>query len=260
MHPRQNKQRIAISFARHFCEYDTHAHVQMNMAQRLAKALLTEVPRFSPMRAMEIGVGTGLLTRELIRLYPEAQWWFNDLTQAAMAYMPETPSSVFLPGDAEEIDLPMEMDIIATSAVLQWMNDLPRFVSRMAQNLAPGGILAVGAFARHNLHELGQITGTGLRYLDAQAWADLLCSANLQLVYTHDWEETLYFPDMRALLGHMHSTGVNVASSTLLSRGELRALCEVYRDHFADHSGRLPLTYHPIILLARAHAKRKNAV
>ena len=260
MHPMQNKQRIAMSFARHFCEYDAHAHVQMNMARELAKALQTEVPRFSPTRAMEIGVGTGLLTRELVRLYPEAQWWFNDLTQAAMPYMPETPGSVFLSGDAEEVELPTELNLIATSAVLQWMKDLPKFVSRMAESLAHGGVLAVGAFVRHNLYELRQITGAGLQYPSAQEWADMLCSADLQLVYAHDWEETLHFLDMRALLGHLHSTGVNAAISTPLSRGELQALCEAYCERFTDHSGKLPLTYHPIVLLAKAHEKRENAV
>ena len=54
--------------------------------------------------------------------------------------------------------------------------------------------------------------------------------------------------------------GRDAAPFTLLLRGELRPPREAYRDHLADHLGGLSLTDHPIILAAKAHAKREKTV
>lgn len=251
----RNKQRVAQSFARHFREYDANAHVQGRVALILSQALRTRAVPFAPQRALEIGVGTGMLTRYLTELYPNAQWWFNDISPEALPYIPQSPGAVFLQGDAEEIALPQNLDLIASSSAVQWMDDIPQFIARLAQVLNPGGFLAIGAFAERNLYQIRQITGTTLSSPRFENWKNFLRASGLQVVYAHDWEQTLLFPDMHALLGHLHSTGVNAASPSLTARGKLLAFCESYRAHFADLSGKLPLTYHPIILLATAHRK-----
>ena len=246
----RNKQRVAQSFARHFREYDANAHVQARMALILAQALRTLTIAFAPRRAMEIGVGTGVLARYLTNLYPDAQWWFNDISPEVLPYMPQSSGAVFLQGDAEEIVLPQNLDLIASSSAVQWMDNIPQFIARLAQALNPGGFLAIGAFAEHNLYQIRQITGATLASPCCENWKNYLRATGLQLVYAHDWEQTLLFPDMHALLRHLHSTGVNAASSSLLTREKLLAFCESYCERFADPSNRLPLTYHPIILLA----------
>ena len=258
-----DKQRIGRSFARHFARYDKAAIVQNDMAARLDASLECRIPADAPTvkRALEIGIGTGFLTRRLTARFPHAEWWFNDLTPAAFDWIPAgLRHAVPLEGDAEALPYPDGLDLIASASALQWFDDLPAFFRKAHTVLNRGGLLAIATFGQRNLHELTTLTGGGtpaLPYPTLEELCHLAEEAGFSLLHSEEWLHTLLFPTARDVLEHLRSTGVNGQSTGQISTpARLRAFHEAYARAFATPEGQLPLTYHPLILLAQVNTPR----
>ena len=237
--------RIAAGFARHLTSYDTAATAQAQIADRLAARI---APRIAPAaRILELGHGTGFLTRQLARLAPD-EIWLNDLV-APLPEMswPAATKVQALPGDAAALRFPAGLDLIASASMLQWLADPAALLHRAAQALRPGGILAVSSFGPGNFPELA---GLGLppgapAYRDAAGLcADL--PAGMQVLDA--WDESLprAFPDARALMAHLRAAGVNGLRAGHLTVPRLRALMRQM-----NRAGPTTLTYRPSYCIAR---------
>lgn len=65
--------------------------------------------------ALEIGSGTGFLTRRMLELYPHALWTINDLVEQSADFLEPYAAGHdvrYLWGDAETIALPDRLDLI----------------------------------------------------------------------------------------------------------------------------------------------------
>lgn len=249
------KERIGRAFARHYRDYEDAACVQRGMADRLAGVLREAAWGARVRRAMEIGIGTGFLTRHLVEIWPEAEWWFNDLSPAAFDWLPPGPEQTHhLPGDAEAMEYPARLDLLASASAVQWFADLPGFFRKACGVLRPGGLLAVATFTHRNLHEPAALTGPRLRYPTPQELSAMAAEAGLHLLHTEAWEETLLFDGILPLLDHLRRTGVNggPAGTALRTPAQLRDFGERYAAQHPREDGLLPLTYAPALLLARA--------
>lgn len=249
-----DKQRIGNSFARHYGQYEDAAVVQRNMADRLAAALAEHAPQLTVQRALEIGIGTGFLTRHLTARFPEAEWWFNDLTPAAFDWIPVgLKQALTLEGDAESLPYPHGLDLLASASALQWFDDLPSFFPKAHSVMNAGGVLALATFGDRQFRELSDVTETPLHYPTPAALADMASHAGFTQLHAEDWEATLYFPSARKLLDHLRRTGVNGASKASISTpSQLRAFEAAYRTSHPTEDGALPLTYHAVLLVAKA--------
>lgn len=249
-----DKQRIGKSFARHYGQYEDAAVVQRDMADRLAAVLAEHAPQLAVQRALEIGIGTGFLTRHLAARFPEAEWWFNDLTPAAFDWIPVgLKQALTLEGDAEKLPYPHGLDLLASASALQWFDDLESFFPKAHGVMNAGGVLALASFGNRHFHELAAVTETPLRYPAPAAFADMARRAGFTILHTEDWEERLLFPSARDLLDHLRRTGVNGASKAGISTpAQLRAFETAYRAAHPAADGSLPLTYHAVLLVAEA--------
>lgn len=250
-----DKQRVGNSFARHYGQYDDAAVVQRDMADRLAAALAAHAPQLTVQRALEIGIGTGFLTRHLASRFPEAEWWFNDLTPAAFDWIPAGLSQALtLAGDAETLPYPHGLDLLASASALQWFDDIEKnFFPKAHGVMNTGGVLALATFGDRHFHELAAVTETPLHYPAPAAFADMAQRAGFSNLHTEDWETTLLFPTARDLLDHLRRTGVNGASKANISTpARLRAFEAAYRTAHPTEDGALPLTYHAVLLIAKA--------
>lgn len=249
-----DKHRVGASFARHYSQYDHAAVVQRAMAARLHAALHAHAPQQPVQRALEIGIGTGFLTRLLAQDFPAAEWWFNDLAPEAMQWIPQGLAAAHpLPGDAEELPLPQQLDLLASSAALQWFNRPADFMAKARGSLRPGGILALTTFAHGHFHELSATTGSSLQYPTPQELSAMAAAAGFTLLHAEDWQTTLSFPSVRELLDHLRQTGVNgTATRRFSTPASLRAFGEAYARTNPSAGGTLPLTYHAALVIARA--------
>lgn len=136
-----------VRFDRAANRYEQHAGVQVAIARRLA-AQIADQPLPEQPRILEIGCGTGLLTRQLAARIPLADWTITDLAPAMLTRAQDTlrlgGNARFRVLDGEHPDLPAcGFDLICSSMALQWFTDPGRGLLRLAGLLAPGGCLAV---------------------------------------------------------------------------------------------------------------------
>lgn len=248
-----DKRRVANSFARHYGSYEHEATVQQDMAAKLDAALAAAAPGLPVQRALEIGIGTGFLTRLLASRYPQAEWWFNDLTPAAFDWIPAgLQQATALAGDAEALSYPPSLDLIASSSALQWFDNLPAFFPKARSVLKQGGILAIATFGCRHFNELATLRSSALNYPSLRLLEEMAAKAGFRILTSDEWLCQLRFPTARALLEHLRHTGVNgISEGHIRTPSQLRAFEASYRQLFALPDDSLPLTYHPILLLSR---------
>lgn len=174
-----HKSRIAARFGAAAPDYEAHSQVQRQAATRLAqrvKALsLPEAPR-----VLEIGCGTGHLTRELMPAIGGA-WVVSDIAPAMVdACRQELGScgALFAVMDGEAPALaPGGFDLIVASLAAQWFVDLPDALAALSGLLAPGGRIAIATlgvdtFAEWRAaHATAGVTAATPAYPDAAALA-----------------------------------------------------------------------------------------
>lgn len=253
-----NKQRVRLSFERHLAQYEREATVQRDIACELAAAPETHAPNLCVSKALEIGIGTGFLTRLLTQRYPQAEWWFNDLFSSALDWIPKGLRHTHnLIGDAETLPFPPTLNLLASASALQWFDAPENFIGKSYKALKEGGVLAVSVFGEKNFTELNKLIGTGLHYPTLQQWQTWIRQAGFRILTTSEWLCQQTFSNARDLLSHLRNTGVNgIAAARITTPRQLLEFEHRYRQAFAHSSenGKLPLTYHPLLLLAQKPA------
>lgn len=255
-----DKTLLRNRFAASFRKYDTLAVVQDKICGQLTD-MLTGVcpPETEPgvarhiKRALEIGAGTGFLTRRLLRSFPYAHWTVNDLAEEAAAFIVPYAGGTavdYLWGDAETIALPGELDLIASASTLQWFDDLPAFLTRSGELMNPGGCLALSTFGPENFREIKAVTGEGLSYYVSAEVEELLKWGGWQVMEKLEYTEQLSFDSPVEVLRHIKATGVNSIRKTQWGRRQLTDFETCYRAMFSTIDNKVTLTYHPVLIVA----------
>ena len=204
------KQRINAAFSAAAAAYDAHAEVQ-----RRTSALLAD--RLPPLpvrpRVLELGCGTGLLTRLLLdRLGPDAFMVASDLSSAMIAQAQTTlsdPRLRFAVMDAEAPAMePASIDLVVSSLAAQWFADLPGTLDRLVSLLRPGGRMLIATLGRATFAQwraahaaLGLDPGIG-DYPDADTLAAMVAGAAVESV-----PFTVTYADARTFLGGLEAIG-----------------------------------------------------
>ena len=165
-----DKSKIAAAFGAAVASYDAAAEAQDRAAAALAARVAGLALPSSP-RVLEVGCGTGLLTRRLLP-HIGGRWTITDIapamveaTRAALA----TDAAQFTVMDGEHPDPipPDSVDLVVSNLAAQWFADLPAALIALERRLAPGGRLLLttlgwGSFAewRHVHDLLGLSCGT----------------------------------------------------------------------------------------------------
>lgn len=99
------------------------------------------------MRAVDLGCGTGELTRRLHEQLAARETLGLDSSATMLARADTTAGLRFARADIATVDLAAEAaggwDLIFSNAALHWLGDHPALFARLAAALAPGGQLAV---------------------------------------------------------------------------------------------------------------------
>ncbi|MGF7155960.1 methyltransferase domain-containing protein [Novosphingobium gossypii] len=131
-------------------DYAGNARIQRevagNLAARIAALDLPPAPR-----VLEIGCGTGFLTTALMAQGIGGDWLVTDIApemvdrcRAALPPADDSRSLRFTTLDGEHgAPFGAPFDLICSSLAVQWFDDTPAALARLAQWLAPGGHLAV---------------------------------------------------------------------------------------------------------------------
>lgn len=176
------KQVVADAFAAATDTYDSAAVAQARAADRMV-ALVADLSLPHSPTVLEVGCGTGLLTR---RLLPRVggDWLVTDLAPAmveAARHAVASDKAQFRVMDGEHPDTPVGLfDLVVSNLAAQWFGDLGRAANQLRACLAPGGTLVLSTLGRGSFAQwieaharLGLSAGTPC-YPDAESLRALL--------------------------------------------------------------------------------------
>lgn len=251
-----NKTLIAQRFSKAAPFYNENAKVQRDVACKLL-SLLPE--GFCRERVLEIGCGTGLLTKEFLKRFghtlpTSANIYINDLSEEMESYVKECLCNFihFLPGDAEHIDFPEEIDLILSSSALQWFEELDAFLLKGHKALKKGGLLAFSTFGPDNFKEVSIALGerSPLPYRPLELLSDAI-SKHYEIITASQETIETFWSAPQCVLQHMRLTGVTGVGRGTWSRHSQEQFIDNYTKLFSSPKG-VTLTYHPIYIIARA--------
>lgn len=259
------KQAIRRNFARRAASYDAHAGVQRLMGHKLLAAAADFLP--PARRILEIGCGTGYFTGLLRLAYPDATLVSLDLDAALVAAArrrlgPEARVT-WLVADGEALGTG-SFDVIIANATFQWFSLPGATLAQYCRSLNPGGILAFSTLGPGTFQELAdalrQAAGSlkvatgpeipATRFLNPDAWSDLLSQAGFR--HSRLVRETLTatFPSVRDFLKDLQATGATNPKPQPFSPRFLAAMVSAYRAAHGNN-GSIPVTYDLILAVAQ---------
>lgn len=207
-----DKERAAERFDAGRSTYDDNSPVQYAIVDDLISDLyrlrLNRQIMLPGAVCLEIGCGTGALSRQLAQLTREGFLYLWDTNS-------EPPEgfacSRFVSCDAE-IQLCRtqsgRFDVIASASTIQWFNSPARFLNECYRVLRPGGIVLLTAFLRGNMNELAAAGGVSLALPDRNQWETMIPAGFETLsIDTKDYDMT--FDSPVEVLRHLKLTGVN---------------------------------------------------
>jgi len=134
---------IAASFGARAESYELHAGLQRAVADKLARFL----PELERPRILELGCGTGLFSRHLLRRYPQGQFVLTDASPAMIAECRRNLAAFgAVPISYEVMDAGQAgghagLDLIVSSMTLHWLANPIASLERLRHLLAAGGQL-----------------------------------------------------------------------------------------------------------------------
>lgn len=248
--------RVQQRFRRGLSTYHEEARAQAQIARILAEMIQASSTETAFDAVLEFGCGTGHLTDALLRRFAISNITLNDLVPESalpacavaegMGVLPR-----FLGGPVEALALHGEYDLIASASTVQWIADLPPVLERLCSALRPGGWLALSGFGTAQFHELAALgpVAAAPNYMDAHDWSAAL-PQGMDLVAVRQRPIVLEFPSALDVLRHLRATGVNGEACQSWTKSQLLDYQQAYMAEFS-RNGILPLTYDPVMLVAR---------
>ncbi len=241
--------------------YDRHARPQ----QALAENVLRHLPAAEPDRILELGAGTGRLTRLLAQRYPKARIDAVDIAPGMVDYgrnaFRAMPRVSWTRGDAQRFRAERPYPLIVSSAVLQWCPDLAQTFCAVRESLHADGHFVFGLMLGRTLVELRrlrrEIAPSKMSRFRLPSWSqtlDALAVAGLAVLHSEREEVAVPYENTQAFLRVLHEQGVTGGTAQSgyapLTRGELRRLIETYQQRH-EQSGNVYATYETAVLSAR---------
>lgn len=153
------KERIRQCFDRGAATYNNAALIQ----QIAANTLLSRIRHLTPQRVLEIGCGPGLLSADLIALFPHATFTLTDISpqmiEQCKAKLGAHPQVEFLCADSETALFSGHYDLIISSMTLHWLDNIPGALNHWTEKLTPDGTLLFSLLGEQSFCEWKKLCG-----------------------------------------------------------------------------------------------------
>ncbi|MFC1467420.1 methyltransferase domain-containing protein [Verrucomicrobiota bacterium] len=240
--------------------YDRHARPQ----QILANALLAELVMDSPDRILELGGGTGQLTRRILGRYPNAQIDVVDIAPGMVEFGRQTfadvPNVCWELGDAQAWRARDLYPLVVSSAALHWTQDLQATFANVYQNLLPRGAFVFGIMLDNTFKELRQLRSeiapnkvSTFSLPTYHQTVEALEQSGFRIELAERTEYLFPYENARAFLKVIHEQGVTGGSRESgyapLARTQMLQLIERYQQE-NEKNGQVYATYETVVVVA----------
>ena len=241
-----DNKHIKKHFEKSMNHYDKNAVVQNMMASKMIIELCKISTNFD--NILELGAGTGLLTKKVIPNINFKNYYANDIVDKSKLFIKEIiPNVQFLCGNALKIKPAKKADLIISNAMFQWFENLEKAIKILKLSLNKDGILAFSTFSPDNYNEITELTGLSLKYKTKDEIELILIKLGFKILYCENFYEELQFKTPLELLAHMKNTGVNSLSEKTWTVKKVKEFCDKYSKKYPVAK----LTYSPIIVIAQ---------
>lgn len=247
---------VRQSFERAAATYDNAAQVQRRACHALARRLPGALP--APSLLLDAGCGTGYALPLLHECAPESVLLALDLAPAMLERADGT--RLKLQGDLEVLPLAdASIDLYWSCLAWQWC-DPARALAEARRVLRSGGYFLLASLGPGTFSELRNAFSAvdehphTLDFLSADALQHLAHRAGFPDLHLECQRETLYYPDLRALLHAVKAVGANqlgrARRTGLMGRTALARLTAAYETQRSEAG--LPLSYDLVFLSGHA--------
>ncbi len=254
-----DKRQLRDSFSRAAADYDALAVLQQEIGRRLLERL--DLIKLQPQRILDVGCGTGRLTKELSTRYPKAELIGLDIAHGMLQQARGKPGLFsrwrnkrrFVCADAESLPLTNNsVDMIFSNVTIQWVQDLDRTLAEFQRVLKPEGLLMFTTFGPDTLTELRQAWAAVddkvhvNAFLDMHDIGDALVRSKVADPVMDSETITLTYRDPKTLMRELKGIGAhNVTAGRnrgLTGKQSLTKLLQAY-EQFRLSDGTLPASY-----------------
>lgn len=264
-----DSRRLRRNFSTSAESYDHHAQVQKQVVINLLEFIQPCCPEQGTF--LDIGCGTGALSFELCKNYPQLQPVLSDIAHGMTLHSRRRMAKA-LAVDAAAEALPFadgSLDLVCSSSVYQWVFDLPVAFSESARILRKGGLFAFALFGQGTLQELktayrqaAKITGGETGHLhelpDMTIVEEALSTAGFGQIELQRQELVEYHENVTDLLRSLKRIGAANASTNaprgLASRSLMQKMSDIYRRRYGQ-DGQIPASYEVVYGMAKAPSR-----
>jgi malonyl-CoA O-methyltransferase len=253
-----DRRAVVQSFDRASASYDAAAALQERVRNELLERI--EELKLSPLAILDLGAGTGHASRALKRRCPKSLVVAADIAPGMLdrAKAQSRWLRRFERVRADAYSLPFReasIDLVFSSLMLQWCDDLDAVFTEIARVLKPGGALVFSTFGPGTLGELREAWGASHapgnhvnHFFDPHALGSALMRAGLSEPVLDVDRTVIDYPDVLTLMRELKAIGAhNVTAGRargLTGRKRLTAMTQAYETQ--RRNGKLPATYEVI--------------
>jgi malonyl-CoA O-methyltransferase len=251
-----DKQLIGQRFLAGMKSYDQNASVQKHMAKVLTGMFLNISGISSFDKILEIGCGTGFLTKAILDKIKVNYFLLNDIVLecnslvSSLAKSHPATNFHFIHQDAEELsNLPDTFELILSNAAFQWLTNIEIFLNKLYGVLSPGGFLVFTTFGKNNLNEINLIEKKSLHYYTIDELC-LLINKHFNILDLGEENIKLSFDTPKDVLKHLKHTGTKGIQKERWTKKHLQEFEDNYYKLFTKNN-KVILTYNPIYIIAQ---------
>lgn len=241
--------------------YDQHSRPQQALIEKLAEEFPTQIPS----RILELGCGTGQLTRRLIARYPNTPIDASDISPGMIEHCRNAfgnqPQVSWIVADAQTYAPGAAYPLIVSTSALHWTADLKETFSQIHQNLEPGGTFALGMMLEGTLRELRGLRTKiapqkvfGTRLPTFGKTEETLRQSDFSIQKTERFDQRFTYANASAFLKAIHEQGVTGGSLEQgyipLTRSEMKQLLLGYQTDYAT-GDQVYASYETAVVIAR---------
>ncbi len=201
--------------------YDAHAQVQDVVSAKLANEIFERSGRKNYQNCLEVGAGTGLLTRRLVESKVFSSHVITDLSETMLRVnrrlTPESDAIRYQQADLNAFSIDGSFDVVAGNMCLQWVLDPEVTLNALASCLNPQGLLAFsvpvfGSFPEwRRAAAAAGVPFTANPLYGADDWARFAGEIDLK-VSVNTFDSTSHFPTIAHFFQSLKRIGASTAT------------------------------------------------